>query len=426
MKICWFHLMPYTDLPEDFQKKHSSVWVDIDSRLFDPKRAHHMYNDFMDELEFAADCGFDAICVNEHHANGYGLMPSPNIIAATLARRTKDTAICVMGNSLALYNPPIRVAEEFAMLDCISGGRLIAGFPVGTPMDTCYAMGQNPSSLREKYREAHDLVMQAWTNPDTFSFNGRHNQIPFVNIWPRPVQQPHPPVWIPGGGSVETFEWCAEMDYVYSYLSYFGYKAGLATMNDFWSKMAELGKDRNPYRAGFLQFVGVAETKQEAMKIYKEPAEYFYGRCLHVDPRYAMPPGYTTEETMRRKYQSQVAAVAQKGEEKKAVSGLGTPADMSIEFIEQEGYVILGSPDEVAEKLREVAINMNVGHLMLLLQYGNMSKDLTNYNTKLFAEKVMPQIKDIFDDKWEDHWWPKPMAKAERAVPAPTTREAAE
>ena len=92
-------------------------------------------------------------------SNGYGLMPSPNLIAATLARRTRDTAICVMGNSLARYNPPTRVAEEFAMLDCISGGRLIAGFPVGSPMDTCYAFGQNPSLLRPRYHEAHDLIL---------------------------------------------------------------------------------------------------------------------------------------------------------------------------------------------------------------------------------------------------------------------------
>ena len=198
MKLMWFHLMPYTELPDDFREKHPSVWVDIHSSLFDPRRAHHMYNDFMDELEYAAECGFDAVCVNEHHSNGYGLMPSPNLIASSLARRTTDTAICVMGNSLALYNPPTRVAEEFAMIDVISGGRLIAGFPVGTPMDTCFAYGQNPSMLRERYLEAHDLVMRAWQEQDTFAFNGRFNQQRYVNIWPRPVQKPHPPVWIPG------------------------------------------------------------------------------------------------------------------------------------------------------------------------------------------------------------------------------------
>ena len=223
MKLMWFHLMPYTELPEDFREKHPSVWVDIHSSLFDPRRAHHMYNDFMDELEFAAECGFDAICVNEHHSNGYGLMPSPNLIASALSRRTTDTAICVMGNSLALYNPPTRVAEEFAMIDVISGGRLIAGFPVGSPMDTCYAYGQNPSQLRERYYEAHDLVKKAWTEKETFSFSGRYNQQRYVNIWPRPAQKPHPPVWLPGGGSIETWPWCAKMDDVYAYLSYFGY-----------------------------------------------------------------------------------------------------------------------------------------------------------------------------------------------------------
>ena len=242
MRLMWFHLMPYTELPAGFRDKHPSVWVDIHSTLFDPRRAHHMYNDFMDELEYAADCGFDAVCVNEHHSNGYGLMPSPNLIASSLARRTTDTAICVMGNSLALYNPPTRVAEEFAMIDCISGGRLIAGFPVGSPMDTCYAYGQNPSLLRERYHEAHDLVLRAWTDRDTFAFNGRFNQQRYVNIWPRPVQTPHPPIWVPGGGSIETWQWCAEMDYVYCYLSYYGYKIGRATMDGFWAEMASSAK----------------------------------------------------------------------------------------------------------------------------------------------------------------------------------------
>jgi hypothetical protein len=64
VKLLWFHLMPYTDLPDDFKQKHPSVWVDIDSRLFDPAKAHAMYNDFLDELEHAAELGFDGICCN--------------------------------------------------------------------------------------------------------------------------------------------------------------------------------------------------------------------------------------------------------------------------------------------------------------------------------------------------------------------------
>jgi alkanesulfonate monooxygenase SsuD/methylene tetrahydromethanopterin reductase-like flavin-dependent oxidoreductase (luciferase family) len=410
MKLMWFHLMPYTELPDDFRDKHPSVWVDIHSSLFDPRRAHHMYNDFMDELEFAAECGFDAVCVNEHHSNGYGLMPSPNLIASALARRTTETALCVMGNSLALYNPPTRVAEEFAMIDCISGGRLIAGFPVGTPMDTCFAYGQNPSMLRDRYYEAHDLVVRAWTEQDTFAFNGRFNQQRYVNIWPRPVQKPHPPIWIPGGGSVETWRWCAEMDHVYAYLSYFGYQAGQATMDGFWAEMDRLGKDRNPYRAGFLQFVGVAESREEAYRLYSEPAEYFYGRCLHVDPRFAGAPGYTSEATQRAGVVGQVAQVAR-------MRRFDTLA-REMDAIVDKGYVIIGSPDEVAAQLREVAVNLNVGHLMMLLQFGNMGKDLAKYNTKLFAEQVMPQLTDLFAE-WGDRWWPQPMTRDARASLTP-------
>src|SRR3954462_4504555 len=186
MRLMWFHLMPYTELPEDFRENHPSVWVDIHSSLFDPKRAHLMYNDFMDELEYAAECGFDAIGCNEHHQNGYGLMPSPNLIAAALARRTKDVALVVLGNSIALYNPPIRVAEEFAMLDCISGGRLGAGFPGGPSMDTNFAYGEVPTTLREKYYEGVRLILEAWQRNDVFAFNGRFTQLRYVNCWPKP------------------------------------------------------------------------------------------------------------------------------------------------------------------------------------------------------------------------------------------------
>ncbi len=411
MKLLWFHLMPYTELPDDFTQNHDSVWVDIDSSLFDPRRAHVMYNDFMDELEFAAEIGFDGICVNEHHSNGYGLMPSPNLIAASLARRTREAAIVVMGNSLALYNPPTRVAEEMAMLDCISGGRLVAGFPVGTPMDTCYAYGQNPSQLRQRYYEAHDLIMKAWQEPEPFVWNGRFNQLRYVNVWPRPVQKPHPPVWIPGGGSVETWKWCVERDYVYSYLSYFGYKLGKKTMDGFWKETKRLGKEPNPYRAAFLQFVGVAETREEAMELYREPAEYFYGRCLHVDARYAAPPGYASEATIRARVQSQVVAAAERA------TGRAARDRPFFEDIVEKGYVIIGSPDEVAEQLRQVALDLNVGQLMLLLQFGNMSRQLTMHNTELFAKRVMPQLTSLFDDRWENKWWPKPLPSDARAVP---------
>jgi alkanesulfonate monooxygenase SsuD/methylene tetrahydromethanopterin reductase-like flavin-dependent oxidoreductase (luciferase family) len=302
------------------------------------------------------------------------------------------------------------VAEEFAMIDVISGGRLIAGFPVGTPMDGCFAYGQNPSQLRDRYLEAHDLVMKAWQENDTFAFNGRFNQQRYVNIWPRPIQQPHPPIWIPGGGSVETWQWCAEMDYVYCYLSYYGHKVGKATMDGFWAEMDRLGKDRNPYRAGFAQTVCVAESRDQAMDLYQEAAEYFFGRCLHIDPRFAAPPGYTTEATMRFGLTSQVSAAAAKS--------VARPTEMKD--LVDAGYIIIGTPSQVTEQIVDLAENLNVGNLMLLMQFGNMNKDLTRYNTRLFAEKVMPTLKKFYSER-EHRWWPKPMSNDLRAnIPAYT------
>jgi alkanesulfonate monooxygenase SsuD/methylene tetrahydromethanopterin reductase-like flavin-dependent oxidoreductase (luciferase family) len=413
VKFHWFHLMPYADLPEGFGDTNRSVWVDIDPGLYDPVKGHGMYNDYLDELEFAASVGFDGVCVNEHHSNGYGLMPSPNLMAATLARNTSDAAIVVMGNSLALYNPPVRVAEEMAMIDVISGGRLVAGFPVGTPMDTCFAYGVDPATLRERYHEAHDLIMRAWTSAEPFTFNGTYTKLRYVNPWPRPVQQPHPPVWIPGGGSIDTWEWCAETGYNYSYLSYFGYLAGKATMDGFWAKMAELGKEPNPYQAGFIQFVGLADTDEEAVELYREPAEYFYHRCLHVYPGFADPPGYKSEGTVRAGVMSQIEAAAKMAEMAHR-AGQSASKLLTYEQMLQAGYIVVGSPNTVIEKIREVATSLNVGHLMVLLQFGNMGKDLTRMNTELFARHVIPELHGLFDDQWEDRWYPNPLPAEHR------------
>lgn len=407
MKISWFHLMPYRYLPEDFQEKYRSVWVDVPSHLFDAKVAGDLYNEYLDELEFADQVGFDGICVNEHHNNAYGIMPSPNITAATLTRRTSNAAIVVLGNSLALYNPPIRVAEEFAMLDCISGGRLIAGFPVGTSMDTNFAYGENPTTLREKYFEAHDLVMKAWTEPEPFAFNGKFTQSRYVNIWPRPIQKPHPPIWIPGGGSVETWEWTARMNYVYCYLSYSGYVRGTRVMDGFWKEMESLGVDDNPYRAGFLQLVCVSETDEKAEEEYGEHVDYFYKKNLHVYEGFADAPGYRTINTLQKGVVAQVGAAASQSRQ----------ALTWNEYLEQ-GYVIAGSPKTVIENLTKAVNGLRVGHLMVLLQIGSMGRDLTMKNTELFATQVMPHIKDMWSE-YEDHWWPEAlMDKKDVGVPA--------
>ena len=106
----------------------------------------------------------------------------------------------------------------------------------------------------------------------------------YVNVLPRPLQQPHPPVWIPGGGSVETWDFCSQNDFVYAALSYYGHLMAKETVGGYWRQVEANGKDPNPYRLAFLQFIGVADTDQEAYRLYKEPAEYFFNRSLHVYP----------------------------------------------------------------------------------------------------------------------------------------------
>ena len=134
--------------------------------------------------------------------------------------------------------------------------------------------------------------------------------------------------------------------------------------------------------------------------------------ACYTDSRWATPPGYVTEARMRAGMQSQVGRAASVAAREQARNAT------QMEDIVERGYVIIGSPDEVVEQLTEVATSLNVGHLMLLLQYGNMNKELTKYNTKLFAEAVMPKLKPLFDE-WEDRWWPQPMDTAQRAeVPA--------
>jgi len=398
MKFTWFNLMPWPYLPDDFRETHRSVWVDIDQKLFDPVKSHEVYNTYMDLLEYADTLGFDGVGVNEHHQNGYGIMPSPNIIAAGLARRTKDAAVVVLGNSIALYNPPVRVAEEFAMLDCISGGRLVAGFPVGTSMDTNYCYGQIPSLTREKYQEAHDLIIKAWTTREPFAFNGRYNKLRHVNIWPRPIQQPHPPVHIPGGGSVETYDFCIDNTYSYSYLSFSGYLRAQALMSGYWKRVEERGVDKSPYRAGFAQTILVADTDEEAERLYSEHVSYFYNRCLHVYPGFADAPGYRTIKTIQTGALSQYAPPT------------GGYSTLTWKELTEQGHVIAGSPETVRQRMEDLIKGLNVGNIFCLMHVGNMPADKCMYSTKLFAEKVMPKLRNMFPD-WEhdNRFWTQPL-----------------
>ena len=191
----------------------------------------------LDELIHGAEAGLDGICVNEHHQNAYGFMPGPNLMGSVLARATNgmDVGIVQMGATLPTTIPPIRVAEEYAMLDCISGGRVIAGMPLGSSMDVNLCYGIPPIEQRDRYYEAHDLIMKAWTTDEIFPWNGRYYQLPMVNLWPRPIQAPHPPVWVPGSGSRSTWDFATRNNHCYCYLSYLAAESASGSWTGFGS-----------------------------------------------------------------------------------------------------------------------------------------------------------------------------------------------
>jgi len=405
MKVSWFHLMPYRWLPADFRERYHGVWVDVPNRLYDPRRGHQLYNEYLDMLEYADEMGFDAIGVNEHHQNAYGMMPSPNLMAAALARRTRKAMLLVLGNSIALYDPPIRVAEEFAMLDVISGGRLIAGFPVGTSMDCNYCYGANPATLRDKYREAHDLIIKAWAEREPFAWNGTYTKLRYVNLWPQPIQKPHPPIWIPGLGSIETWDFCIERGYNYSYLSFSGYKRAQKMMDGYWDHMAKRGKPANPYTAAFFQQVCISERDEDCEREWWPHVDYFFNKCLHLYPGMAEAPGYRTEASLR------AGIVAQVG---------NTTGNMGMnktwkELCEQR-YIVAGSPATVRQQLEELARSLRVGHLLLGLHIGSAPAELVNRSTHLCDTQVLPHLRPLFGE-YEDVTWPKALPAEERVKP---------
>src|SRR5438105_14369388 len=211
--VC-LHFMPWPHLPPDFEERHESAWLTCPNRLYDPVRGHRLYAEYLDQLVAAERLGFDAVGVNEHHQNAYGLMPSPNIIAACLSQRTSRIKLVILGNVLTIYDHPLRVAEEVAMLDVISGGRVVSGQVVGTGNEF-FSYNVNPTYARSRFREAHELIVKAWTTPGPFAWEGEHYQFRYVDVWPKPLQQPHPPIWIPGSGSRETIAWAAQERYAY-------------------------------------------------------------------------------------------------------------------------------------------------------------------------------------------------------------------
>lgn len=372
-----FHLMPWDRLPADFGDKYETAWTWLPNSLYDPAHGHELYNRYLDELVLADELGFDGVCVNEHHQNAYGTMPSPNLMGAILARQTKRCKIAVIGNALPLYNPVTRVAEEFAMIDVISGGRLIAGLVVGGGPEY-YSFSMNPTHARAMFQEGMDLVLRAWTEPGPFEHYGEYWKLKYVNPWPRPIQKPHPTIWIPGAGSKETIELVAARRFGYMGIPYFHIDFFQRNFDMFREAAQKNGYEASPYQLGWLCPIYVAESDEQAWAEYEKHLFYFAQQLLKG--LVVLPPGYTS-----------VRSIA-------GIHGALSKFLIKVENrqqVEDGAYAIVGSPATVKQKLLEYGKRLNVGNLLGLFQLGTLPSDLTQKSMRLFASEVMPALQAV-------------------------------
>ncbi|MET3354334.1 UNVERIFIED_ORG: alkanesulfonate monooxygenase SsuD/methylene tetrahydromethanopterin reductase-like flavin-dependent oxidoreductase (luciferase family) [Xanthobacter viscosus] len=402
MKVSYFQQVPYRHFPNDVGQHFESVVTPNYHELTEERHVVSAYRDALDECMHAARAGFDGIAITEHSQSSYDMIPNPDLLEAALAYATEvegiQTAIYPVGRSLGKSREPLRVAEESAMLDCMSNGRLVCGFPVGLAYDANLNNGIPPAETRARFDENLDLVLRAWSERKPFAFNGKFSQYGAVNIWPRPVQASLPPVWVTGLGNPKTMEFCISRNFGFNYFGWFGYKlTGKRIFDRFASIAEQLGKKPNPFQIGFMQQIAIAETDAEAERIFGPHIEYFFRKGLGAIPLHRMMlPG----------------GIDIRGLE----FVLRDPSDFgmfekfrtaSLKELIEAGCVICGSPQTVRDQLVELGRNYGIGNLHAMLQFGSMPKELTMRTIDLFSSEVLPALKPIWENEYEHHWWPE-------------------
>jgi alkanesulfonate monooxygenase SsuD/methylene tetrahydromethanopterin reductase-like flavin-dependent oxidoreductase (luciferase family) len=378
VKFSFFHLMPYPYLPDDFDEKYESTSLTYPNANFSPELGRDLYNRYLDELEYADQLGFDGIAVNEHHQSAYGLMPSPNLMAAALTRRTTNARIMVLGNAIGIRGNPLRVAEEIAMLDLMSGGRVDSGFVRGIGWEY-FGHSINPTKSRSRFNEAHDLIVKAWTSDEMFSWYGENYEYRYVNIWPRPIQQPHPPIFIPGAGSTETMKFCAERKY--TYMSVYAPTSIVRRWFDGYRKAADdLGYVPDPERIAFSVPIWVGDTDQQAHAEARPVVEWLYQKALKQTPEMVMPPGYMSPGSLRGVLGS-------------GVRGFGK---LSYEDLLANGQAVVGSAASVTERLGELYEQLGgFGQIIGLFAIGPSTHEQVKRSSELFMSEVAPALRSL-------------------------------
>ena len=373
MKAYYFTEMPYPYYPSEVAEELNSQRVILPNSYCDPVVASDLYNRYLDEYEYAADLGMD-LMLNEHHQTVTCMESVMPLTASTLARRTKDSKIVLLGSPLAHRDNPVRVAEELAFLDCVSKGRIISGFVRGVPTE-CHPANTNPALTRERFEESHDLILKAWTTHEPFNWEGRFWHYRYVNPWPRPYQQPHPPIWIPGA-SPDNIRWMADHQYVHANFLQ-SYEDQEAQHQVYRDRCDELGFPQpGSDRFAFLCLIYVGETDAKARE--EGRALMWYLEAVRHSG-FWNPPGYNSPQLSARIHMS---------------GGLQRELG-DWDELNEKGIAIWGSPDTVIKKIKYLHERCQVGHLLMMMQAGFMQTETTRKSLKLFAEEVYPAIREL-------------------------------
>ena len=380
LEVYWFSEQAQGYVSDTQLEQYDSGRLGFPNNHFDPDKAHVLYNEYHDQYALADEVGFDGIMTNEHHSAYWCGKPAVNLDAAVICKVTKRTKIAILGNVIAI-NDPIRMAEEIAMLDCYSGGRIISGFVRGGAVESLQG-GIDPTENRERFEEAHDLIVKCWTEPGPFRYEGKYYHHRVVNPWVLPMQKPRPDIWFPGTGSPESVVWAAQHGHPYMNL-------GAVMETTEWLKQIyidtalEAGFQPGPEHFGYLLKVFVADTEERAQEIGRN---YVWteqhrqrGPVEHVDP-----PGYQSRRALEVKRSRPTGAFA---------GNAGAP--QSYERQQEAKVVIVGTPDTVIEKLNYVVDHLNPGYLLIYGNEGPMPHADCMRSIELLGKEVIPALKEI-------------------------------
>jgi alkanesulfonate monooxygenase SsuD/methylene tetrahydromethanopterin reductase-like flavin-dependent oxidoreductase (luciferase family) len=371
---------PYTPPEEDFE----SVRVTLPNKFFDPEAGSELYDKYFDIYRAADEYGLD-IMLNEHHSTATCIDATVPLATAIVARETSKARILPLGNPIANRADPVRVAEEMAMVDVLSRGRLQCGFVRGVPMEVS-PQNITPYGMYDRFWEAAELIVKAWTSHDgPFNWEGEHFRARQVNIWPRPHQHPHPPIWIP----TQTASTAAEVGRRGYNLATIlnGTEGATKIFSAYRQQFADAGlPDPDPSTMAYsaLMFVGSSEAEAQA----GGRALQWYLRNNKVALQFQDVAGYLDANIRAR-----ILAKMAKGEEPK--SPIADIVNAPLEELIRLGMFFVGTPDQVVDQVKR--FNDAVGgcdNYLMQVQTGTMSLDTTCKSMKLIADEVLPRLRD--------------------------------